>query len=96
MLLAPASPTSELGNGSDYGGGLPRARLNSINSVLGMPLPLTASPASEGREGRDAKEGKEAANVGAVWKQVMDPVLDYCQVRAPSIRVSFDWMPRIG
>lgn len=65
-------------NGSEAGW-TPRARLNSINNVLGMPLPLTSPGSSEIANGKDAKE--EQANLNTIWKQIMDPVLDYCQVR---------------
>ncbi|KAJ3551339.1 hypothetical protein NM688_g4759 [Phlebia brevispora] len=45
----------------------------SINSILGI-APTLLDPTT------DAKEVKEEQNtLNAIWKQVMDPVLDYCQ-----------------
>lgn len=67
-------------NGSDAGWA-PRARLDSINSVLGMPPPLNGSGSGtpqSASSGRDPKE--EGANLTLIWKQIMDPVLEYCQV----------------
>ncbi|KAI0663307.1 Vps52-domain-containing protein [Cubamyces menziesii] len=54
--------------GSDFGGEsvAPRRRLTSITSVM-----------SAGAQEPSAKEEQAALN--ALWKQVMDPVLDYCQ-----------------
>ncbi|KAI0353539.1 Vps52-domain-containing protein [Trametes cingulata] len=54
--------------GSDYGGEsvAPRKRLTSITSVM-----------SGGMQEPSARE--ELAALNALWKQVMDPVLDYCQ-----------------
>ncbi|KAI0638062.1 Vps52-domain-containing protein [Trametes polyzona] len=54
--------------GSDFGGesAAPRRRLTSITSVM-----------SSGPQEPSAKE--ELAALNALWKQVMDPVLDYCQ-----------------
>ncbi|CDO71327.1 hypothetical protein BN946_scf184908.g85 [Trametes cinnabarina] len=55
--------------GSDYGGEsvASRRRLTSITSVISGGTP----------EQPNAKE--ELAALNALWKQVMDPVLDYCQ-----------------
>ncbi|OJT13105.1 Vacuolar protein sorting-associated protein 52 A [Trametes pubescens] len=55
--------------GSDFGGEsvAPRKRLTSITSVMSTGGPQEPS----------AKE--ELAALNALWKQVMDPVLDYCQ-----------------
>jgi vacuolar protein sorting-associated protein 52 len=86
MLLSPdqlSSPTRPdfedmRSNGSEVGWA-PRARLTSITSVLGAPLPFSATLAS-GLSG-DAKESKEELiALSTVWKQIMDPVLEYCQV----------------
>ncbi|KIP07046.1 hypothetical protein PHLGIDRAFT_30209 [Phlebiopsis gigantea 11061_1 CR5-6] len=66
-------------NGSDAGWA-PRARLDSINNVLGMAPPLSSSGSGTlqtSSNGRDLKE--EGTNIGVIWKQIMDPVLDYCQ-----------------
>ncbi|KAI0368152.1 Vps52-domain-containing protein [Pilatotrama ljubarskyi] len=54
--------------GSDFGGEsvAPRKRLTSMTSVM-----------SAGTQEPSAKE--ELAALNALWKQVMDPVLDYCQ-----------------
>ncbi|GJE84132.1 Vps52-domain-containing protein [Phanerochaete sordida] len=78
MLLSPpqTSPTNgefeeHRSNGSE-GGWTPRPQLTSISAVLGMQSHLSESPGE-----KDQKE--EQATLGAVWKQVFDPVLDYCQ-----------------
>lgn len=77
MLLSPpqTSPTNgefeETNNNGSEAGWTPRARLSSINSVLGMPTPLS------GTAEKDPKE--EQANLSALWKQIFDPVLEYCQ-----------------
>ncbi|KAI0650321.1 Vps52-domain-containing protein [Trametes meyenii] len=54
--------------GSDFGGGsvAPRRRLTSITSVMSSGTPeLTAK--------------EELTVLNALWKQVVDPILDYCQ-----------------
>ena len=56
--------------GSDFGSEAvsPRQRVLSITSVIGAT-------------GLDAPTPKEEqATLNALWKQIMDPVLDYCQV----------------
>lgn len=85
VLLSPSQPSPINGefeesksNGSEAGW-TPQAQLSSINSVLGMPLPLSGSAASGlSVDGKDPKE--DQANLTTIWKQVFDPVLDYCQV----------------
>ena len=60
--------------GSDFGGSesvSPRQRLISITSVMG----------AVGLDQQSQKEEQAALN--ALWKQVMHPVLDYCQVLCP-------------
>lgn len=78
-VLAPAmsppilSPTfgdfdelrSEVGNESVS----PRTRVVNIHSV------------AQGSLSHEQSAKEEQAALNAVWKQVMDPVLDYCQVR---------------
>ncbi|KAJ2986509.1 hypothetical protein NUW54_g9742 [Trametes sanguinea] len=58
--------------GSDFGGEsvAPRRRLTSITSVMSAGAGAPEQP--------NAKE--ELAALNALWKQVMDPVLEYCQV----------------
>ncbi|OSC96811.1 Vps52-domain-containing protein [Trametes coccinea BRFM310] len=77
LMMSPTllSPTqgefdeSRSNPGSDFGGEsvAPRRRLTSITSVMSAGAP----------EQPNAKE--ELAALKALWKQVMDPVLDYCQ-----------------
>lgn len=50
--------------GSDYGG---HTGTDSMTSTLARGLQSTAAKA-------------EQANTDATWKQILDPVLDYCQV----------------
>ncbi|KAI0701798.1 Sac2 family-domain-containing protein, partial [Cytidiella melzeri] len=99
MLLSPdqlSSPTRPdfddlRSNGSEIGWS-PRARLTSITSVLGTPLPLSASSAS-GMSG-DAKESKEEMTVlSTIWKQIFDPVLEYCQTFVTSVVVPHPTIP---
>ncbi|KAH9853608.1 Vps52-domain-containing protein [Lenzites betulinus] len=54
--------------GSDFGGepAGPRRRVTSITSVM------SAGP-------QEPSQKEELASLNALWKQVMDPVLDYCQ-----------------
>ncbi|KAI0347190.1 vacuolar sorting protein [Trametopsis cervina] len=82
MLLSPdqlASPTHPdfddlRSNGSEIGWN-PRARLSSITSVIGAPPPLSGSPGSSA-----TADSKESLTIlSTVWKQIMDPVLEYCQ-----------------
>ncbi len=88
MLLSPdqmSSPTrpdfdDTRSNGSEVGW-TPRARLTSINSVIGQTLPLSASIAS-GLSGELKEAKEELGALSTVWKQIFDPVLEYCQVRA--------------
>ncbi|TFY61593.1 hypothetical protein EVJ58_g4418 [Rhodofomes roseus] len=71
-LLSPTDGNSEDGYSvvsSDYGAS-PRQRITSIGSIMA----LTEVNGST----KDAKEEQTALN--AVWKQIMDPVLDYCQI----------------
>ncbi|KAH9844190.1 Sac2 family-domain-containing protein [Rhodofomes roseus] len=71
-LLSPTDGNSEDGHSvvsSDYGAS-PRQRITSIGSIMA----LTEVNGST----KDAKEEQTALN--AVWKQIMDPVLDYCQI----------------
>ena len=86
MLLSPdqmSSPTrpdfdDTKSNGSEVGW-TPRARLTSITGVLGQTLPLSASIAS-GLSGELKEAKEELTALSTVWKQVFDPVLEYCQV----------------
>lgn len=59
--------------GSEIGSAF-RQRVSSINSVMSAGIPEVS-----------AKEEQAALN--AVWKQVMDPVLAYCQVSAQLSRL---------
>ena len=53
----------------------PSRRVTSFGSVLSSATTGTG----ESLNGRDVKE--EQNSINAVWKQVMDPVLTYCEVR---------------
>ena len=85
LLLSPAPAVMEFedvkGNGeSEHAGNVgvssQRARLASINSMLGF-----SSPAEETHPLPNGKEDKDEQNsINTVWKQVMDPVLTYCEV----------------
>ncbi|OBZ70084.1 Vacuolar protein sorting-associated protein 52 A [Grifola frondosa] len=55
--------------GSDFGGVSPRQRVTSIHSVMDSE--------------HSAKE--EMAAMNATWKQIMDPVLEYCQTFVQSM-----------
>ncbi|TCD70828.1 hypothetical protein EIP91_001518 [Steccherinum ochraceum] len=58
--------------GSDWGASSPRRRLTSMQSNNGTP-PTTPSPKDE------------QTALAAVWKQILDPVLDYCKTFVDSI-----------
>ncbi|KZT74276.1 Vps52-domain-containing protein [Daedalea quercina L-15889] len=76
-LLSPTDGNSEDGHsvvGSDYGAS-PRQRITSIGSI--MALTDAKDPT------KDPKEEQTALN--AVWKQIMDPVLEYCQTFLRSV-----------
>ncbi len=77
-LRSLGSETGFGGNGPFTGLASPRRRVTSINNVLGAPPPL-GDVGAHGVNGKDSKE--EQASMNAIWKQVMDPVLEYCQVR---------------
>ncbi|PSS05383.1 hypothetical protein PHLCEN_2v3872 [Hermanssonia centrifuga] len=77
-LRSLGSETGFGGNGPLTGLASPRRRVTSINNVLGAPPPL-GDVGALGVNGKDSKE--EQASMNAIWKQVMDPVLEYCQVR---------------
>ncbi|CAL1700934.1 unnamed protein product [Somion occarium] len=53
---------------SDYAPSSPRRRLSSFNSAVNMAL---ASPETTLKE--------EQSTLNGIWKQVMDPVLEYCK-----------------
>lgn len=59
-------------SGSDFGGYSPRRRNVSLMSAGGTP-PQVINP----------KE--EQTNLAAIWKQILDPVLEYCKVCIPSL-----------
>ncbi|EPT03684.1 hypothetical protein FOMPIDRAFT_1035291 [Fomitopsis schrenkii] len=76
-LLSPTDGNSEDGHsvvGSDYGSPS-RQRINSIGSIMTLTEINGAT--------KDTKEEQIALN--AVWKQIMDPVLDYCQTFLRSV-----------
>ncbi|THH02739.1 hypothetical protein EW026_g183 [Hermanssonia centrifuga] len=75
-LRSLGSETGFGGNGPFTGLASPRRRVTSINNVLGAPPPL-GDVGAHGVNGKDSKE--EQASMNAIWKQVMDPVLEYCQ-----------------
>lgn len=54
--------------GSDFGGRSPRQRVSSIGNAIG---PTSPNPST----------GDEQAALNSTWKQIMEPVLQYCQVR---------------
>ncbi|KAI0939262.1 hypothetical protein AcV5_000731 [Taiwanofungus camphoratus] len=57
--------------GSDYNGFPPRQRVDSINSVM------ASFPGMSGKE--------EQTALHMIWKQIMDPVLQYCQTFVQSL-----------
>jgi len=76
-LLSPTDGNSEDGHSvvsSDYGAS-PRQRITSIGSIIALTEVNGTT--------RDAKEEQTALN--AVWKQIMDPVLEYCQTFLRSV-----------
>ena len=85
LLLSPAPVVTEFedakSNGEselagNAGVSSPKARLTSINSVLGFPSPAEGTqPLPNGKEVKDEQNA-----MNAIWKQVMDPVLAYCEV----------------
>lgn len=61
----------------------------NINNILGIP-PTLADPGTPTKESRD-----EQISLNGIWKQVMDPVLEYCQVSTLSfsaIATNIDFM----
>ncbi|KAH9938264.1 Sac2 family-domain-containing protein [Fomitopsis serialis] len=76
-LLSPTDGNSEDGHSvvsSDYGAS-PRQRITSIGSIIALTEVNGTT--------RDPKEEQTALN--AVWKQIMDPVLEYCQTFLRSV-----------
>lgn len=71
VMLTPVKGTFDDGRsaiGSEVGGYMPRARAESLVS------------ASNNTPTRNAIMKAERAPLDAMWKQIMDPVLEYCQV----------------
>ena len=60
--------------GRNAGPGSPQRRVTSFSSAISF----TALPGDKVMNGSDAKEEEHV--LGAIWKQVMDPVLTYCEV----------------
>ena len=65
-----SAATSEIGGSETMS---PRRRVMSITSVLG------GAPNTPGAEGGPSSKEEQAA-LNQIWKQVMDPVLTYCEV----------------
>lgn len=78
-ILFPATPAGtggfdegHLAIGSEIGGQTPRLRTDSTN-------PTSATPK------QNAFAKMERAPLDAIWKQIMDPILEYCQVMVARI-----------